>query len=71
MKKVIKTATQRHVMWRALEVALIVGILLNIINHFDMFYGEGWDLQKKPPNSAVIYCAVFGSITESVILDNP
>jgi len=45
MKKTIKTATQRHVMWRALKVALIVGTLLNIINHFDLFYGERLNLQ--------------------------
>ncbi|PCI19081.1 MAG: hypothetical protein COB62_06010 [Piscirickettsiaceae bacterium] len=45
MKKTIKKAVQRQIMWRALKVALIIGTLLNVINHFDVFYGESVNIQ--------------------------
>jgi Mg/Co/Ni transporter MgtE len=67
MRKAIKTATQRHVMWRALKVSLIVGTLLNIINHFDVFYGERFDLQTAT-QIALTYIVPYFVSTHGQIL---
>jgi thiamine transporter ThiT len=46
MKTFLKHATMKHNLLRALKVGLFVGVILGIINHYDMFLSGNFELQR-------------------------
>jgi len=46
MKLFIKHATMKHNLSRAIKVGLVVGTILAIINHYDMFVLGDYELRR-------------------------
>ena len=73
MRIFIKHVRMRHNLLRAIKVALVVGTILGIINHYDMFLTGDYELRRIIQNlityfvpfSVSLYgCAMYGRHTE-------